>query len=36
LRFIGSDSRYNSNVPENDRSYFRFSVTMFFGGNLLR
>jgi len=36
MRFSATESRYNSNVAENDRSFFRFLVTLAFWGNLLR
>jgi hypothetical protein len=35
-RFAGTKSRYNSNVPGNDRSFFRWSVSLLLGGNLLK
>jgi hypothetical protein len=35
-RFAGTESRYNSNVPVNDRSFFRWSVSLLLGGNLLK
>ena len=35
-RFNVTESRYNSNVPGNDRSYFRWSVSLLLGGNLLQ
>ena len=35
-RFAATESRYNSNVPGNDRSFFRWSVSLLLGGNLLR
>ena len=36
MRFSATDSRYNSNVPGNDRSFFRWFVTLNLGGNLLQ
>lgn len=35
MRFVATESRYNSNVPGNDRSFFRFFSTLIFAGNLL-
>lgn len=35
-RFAATKSLYNSNVPGNDRSFFRWSVSLSFGGNLLK
>lgn len=35
-RFAATESRYNSNVPGYDRSYFRWSVSLLLGGNLLK
>jgi hypothetical protein len=35
-RFVATESRYNSNVSGNDRSFFRWSVTLSLGGNLLK
>jgi hypothetical protein len=35
-RFAATKSLYNSNVPGNDRSFFRWSVSLLFGGNLLK
>jgi hypothetical protein len=35
-RFAGTESRYDSNVPGNDRSYFRWYVSLLLGGNLLK
>jgi hypothetical protein len=36
LSFVATESRYNSNVPGVDRSFFRWSVSLRFGGNLLQ
>ncbi len=36
LQFLATESRYNSNVPGNDRSYFRWTVSLGLGGNLLK
>jgi hypothetical protein len=36
LSFLGTESRYNSNVPGTDRSFFRWFVSLGFGGNLLQ
>ena len=36
LGFSATESRYNSNVPSADRSYFRWAVSLGFGGNLLQ
>ncbi len=36
LSFVTTESRYNSNVPGNDRSFFRWAVSLGFGGNLLQ
>ena len=36
VRFGATESRYNSNVPGNDRSFFRWFVSLNLGGNLLR
>ena len=36
MRFSATDSRYNSNVPGNDRSFFRWFVSLNLGGNLLQ
>jgi hypothetical protein len=36
LQFLGTESRYNSNVPGNDRSFFRWTVSLGLGGNLLK
>ncbi len=36
LSFLATESRYNSNVPGNDRSFFRWSVSLGLGGNLLQ
>ena len=35
-RFVATKSRYNSNVPGYDRSFFRWSVSLLLGGNLLK
>jgi Putative beta-barrel porin 2 len=35
-RFAATKSLYNSNVPGNDRSFFRWSVSLLLGGNLLK
>jgi hypothetical protein len=34
--FAATESRYNSNVVGNDRSFFRWSVSLLLGGNLLK
>ena len=36
MRFSAWESRYNSNVPGNDRSFFRWFVSLNLGGNLLQ
>lgn len=36
LRFVGSEDRYDSSVSGNDRSFFRWLVSLNLGGNLLR
>lgn len=36
MRVTGSDDRYTSNVPGNDRSFFRWLVSLNLGGNLLQ
>ena len=36
MRFSGTESRYNSNVPGYDRSFFRWFVSLNLGGNLLQ
>ncbi len=36
LRFVASQSRYNSNVPGFDRSYYRWAVSLGVGENLLK
>lgn len=35
-RFAAAERRYNSNVPRNDGSFFRWSVSLLLGGNLLK
>jgi hypothetical protein len=35
LSFLATESRYNSNLPQYDRSFFRWFVSLGFGGNLL-
>jgi hypothetical protein len=35
-RFAATKSLYNSNVPGSDRSFFRWSVSLLLGGNLLK
>ena len=35
-KFTVEKSLYNSNVPENDRSFFRWTVSLLAGGNLLK
>jgi hypothetical protein len=35
-RFAGTETRYNSTVPGNDRSFFHWLVSLSLGGNLLK
>jgi hypothetical protein len=36
LQFLATEEQYNSNVPGVDRSYFRWTVSLSLGGNLLK
>jgi hypothetical protein len=36
IRFLATENRYTSNVPVNDRSFFRWTVSLSLGGNLLK
>jgi hypothetical protein len=35
-RFTATKSLYNSNVPDQDRSFFRWTVSLLLGENLLK
>ena len=36
VKFVGTEDTYTSNVPGNDRSFFRWFVSLNLGGNLLQ